>query len=93
MLDRYYERRRAQGADFERAYWVLAAQRNTRILGVFTRLWKRDGKPGYRKFQPRMWGLLERDLAHPALAPVRAWFDANVPQTARAAPWLEEIAA
>ena len=92
MIDRYMKAT-AQGPDFERAYWALAAQRNTRILGVFTRLWKRDGKPGYRKFQPRMWGLLERDLAHPSLAPVRAWFDANIPRAARAAPWLEEIAA
>ena len=92
MLDRYVKAM-AQGPEFERAFWALAAQRNTRILGVFTRLWKRDGKPGYRKFQPRMWGLLERDLAQPSLAPVRAWFDANVPQDARVAPWLEEIAA
>jgi aminoglycoside/choline kinase family phosphotransferase len=92
MIDRYVKAT-AQGPEFERAYWALAAQRNTRILGVFTRLWKRDGKPGYRKFQPRMWGLLERDLSHPSLAPVRAWFDANVPQAARIAPWLEEIAA
>ena len=59
-------RRPARPRRFERAYWALAAQRNTRILGVFTRLWKRDGKPGYRRFQPRMWGLLERDLAQPA---------------------------
>ena len=92
MLDRYVKAA-AQGPDFERAYWALAAQRNTRILGVFTRLWQRDEKPGYRKFQPRMWGLLERDLAQPALAPVRAWFDANIPEAARVAPWLEEIAA
>jgi len=76
-----------QGPVFETAYWTLAAQRNTRILGVFTRLWKRDGKPHYKAFQPRMWGLLERDLAHPALAPVRAWFDANVPADKRAAAW------
>ncbi len=74
---------------FERAYWALAAQRNTRILGVFTRLWKRDGKPGYRRFQRRMWGLLERDLAQPALEAVRDWFAANVPEQARIAPWLE----
>ena len=73
MLDRYIAAS-GHGATFEAAYWALAAQRNTRILGVFVRLWKRDGKPGYRKFQPRMWGLLERDLAHPALAPVKAWF-------------------
>jgi len=86
MLDRYIAATGNQAA-FETAYWALAAQRNTRILGVFVRLWKRDGKPGYRKFQPRMWGLLERDLAHPALAPVKAWFDANVPVAARAAAW------
>lgn len=92
MLDRYMAAT-GQGPKFERAYWALAAQRNTRILGVFSRLWKRDDKPGYRKFQPRMWGLLERDLTHPELAPVRAWFDANIPQSARVAPWLGEIAA
>jgi aminoglycoside/choline kinase family phosphotransferase len=86
MLNRYREAT-GRGAAFEAAYWALAAQRNTRILGVFTRLWKRDGKRGYTAFQPRMWGLLERDLAHPALAPVRAWFDANVPAGARAAAW------
>ena len=88
MIDRYIAAT-GHGAAFEAAYWALAAQRNTRILGVFVRLWKRDGKPGYRQFQPRMWGLLERDLAHPALAPVKAWFDANVPAWARAAAWSE----
>lgn len=92
MIDRYVNAT-AQGAEFERAYWALAAQRNTRILGVFTRLWKRDGKPRYGSFQPRMWGLLERDLAHPALAPVRAWFDTNVPAAKRAAAWAKADAA
>jgi aminoglycoside/choline kinase family phosphotransferase len=88
MIDRYVA---ATGQDelFERAYWALAAQHNTRILGVFTRLWKRDNKPGYRRFQPRMWGLLERDLEHSALTPVRDWFDANVPAEYRAAAWAE----
>ncbi|OWQ96762.1 aminoglycoside phosphotransferase family protein [Sphingopyxis witflariensis] len=84
MLARYQA---ATGRDIEAAYWALAAQRNTRILGVFVRLWKRDDKPHYKSFQPRMWGLLERDLAYPALAPVRAWFDANVPAEKRAAVW------
>ncbi len=86
MLDRYKARTGA-GDEFERAYWTLAAQRNTRILGVFVRLWKRDGKPHYRSFQPRMWGLLERDLAHPGLADIRAWFDRHVPAEKRAAAW------
>lgn len=89
MIDRYIAAS-GFGEAFEAAYWALAAQRNTRILGVFVRLWKRDGKAGYRKFQPRMWGLLERDLAHPALAPVKAWFDTNVPAPVRAAAWSVE---
>jgi aminoglycoside/choline kinase family phosphotransferase len=86
MMDRYMAAT-GQGDAFERAYWALAAQRNTRILGVFTRLWKRDHKPQYTAFQPRMWGLLERDLASPQLAPVRHWFDANIAPEDRAAPW------
>ena len=86
MLDRYIGAT-GGGEAYESAYWALAAQRNTRILGVFTRLWKRDGKPHYLGFQPRMWGLLERDLAHPALAPVRDWYDRNVPAEQRAAAW------
>src|SRR3546814_10605589 len=88
MLDRYVAAT-GQGEAFRTAYWALAAQRNTRILGVFVRLWKRDGKEGYRRFQPRMWGLLERDLAHPALVPVRIWFAANVPAAKRAEAWLD----
>jgi aminoglycoside/choline kinase family phosphotransferase len=88
MIDRYIAAT-GYGKAFETAYWALAAQRNTRILGVFTRLWKRDDKPHYRRFQPRMWGLLERDLAQPGIEPVRAWFDANVSPDYRRDPWRE----
>jgi aminoglycoside/choline kinase family phosphotransferase len=87
MIDRYVAAS-GHGDALERAYWALAAQRNTRILGVFTRLWKRDNKPHYRQFQPRMWGLLERDLAQPHLEPVRVWFDANVAPEYRREPWM-----
>jgi hypothetical protein len=88
MIDRYIAAT-GHGDRFERAYWALAAQRNTRILGVFTRLWKRDSKPGYRRFQPRMWGLLERDLAQPHLKPMRDWFDANIAVELRREPWKQ----
>ena len=91
MLDRYIAETNADDR-LERAYWALAAQRNTRILGVFCRLWKRDGKPHYRTFQPRMWGLLDRDLAQPGLEPVKKWFDANVPAETRIAFWESELA-
>jgi aminoglycoside/choline kinase family phosphotransferase len=86
MIDRYVAAT-SQEDRFRNAYWALAAQRNTRILGVFTRLWKRDNKPHYRQFQPRMWGLLERDLDHPHLAPVRQWFDGNIAPEHRREPW------
>ena len=88
MIDRYIAATRHDEA-FERAYWALAAQRNTRILGVFTRLWKRDNKPHYRRFQPRMWGLLERDFEQPHMQPIRDWFDANVALQHRREPWKE----
>jgi aminoglycoside/choline kinase family phosphotransferase len=68
---------------FAAAYAVGGAQRQARILGTFVRLWKRDGKPGYLKHLPRVWALLERDLAHPALMPVRAWFDRHFRPAAR----------
>jgi aminoglycoside/choline kinase family phosphotransferase len=77
---------------FRADYEILGAQRNTKILGIFTRLWKRDGKPHYLPLQPRVWSCLERNLVHPALAPVRQWFDANVPEAKRAAAWAKEAA-
>jgi aminoglycoside/choline kinase family phosphotransferase len=75
----YYHAKAKPGADFDAHYALLGAQRNTKIIGIFTRLWKRDGKARYLSFLPRMWALLERDLAHPALAPVKLWFDTHIP--------------
>lgn len=79
----HYKALARPGAGFDAAYAVLGAQRNAKIIGIFTRLWQRDGKPRYLAFLPRMWGLLERDLAHPALAPVADWFGRFVPAQAR----------
>jgi aminoglycoside/choline kinase family phosphotransferase len=94
MLDRYVTAAGIADADRFRAHYeVLGAQRNSKILGIFTRLWKRDGKPHYLPLQPRVWGYLERNLEHPALGPVRAWFDANIPSTKRAAAWREGVPA
>jgi hypothetical protein len=93
MIARYVEAANVVDAALFRAHYeVLGAQRNTKILGIFTRLWRRDGKPNYLPLQPRVWTYLERNLAHPALAPVRAWFDA-VPAEKRAAAWDQSAAA
>ena len=82
MIDRY--KAAAQpGPEFEGDYAVLGAQRNAKIVGVFTRLAKRDGKPRYLDLIPRVWDLLERDLAHPELRPVATWFAENIPRSMR----------
>ncbi|MEY4952896.1 MAG: hypothetical protein RL299_1320 [Pseudomonadota bacterium] len=81
----YYVEQTGVGADFLADYAVLGAQRNTKVVGIFVRLWKRDGKPKYLSYIPRVWALLERDLCHPALEPVAKWFDANVPAHLREA--------
>ncbi len=87
MRDRFI---RAAGvedeAGFRTACVVLGAQRNVKILGIFVRLRDRDGRSGYVELLPRVWAHVEQALAHPALAPVRGWFDAHVPAHLRA-PW------
>ncbi|NEW89291.1 bifunctional tRNA (adenosine(37)-N6)-threonylcarbamoyltransferase complex ATPase subunit type 1 TsaE/phosphotransferase, partial [Rhodopseudomonas sp. WA056] len=84
LLGRYVRARLAADSEFDaagfaRLYAVMSAQRNTRLLGTFARLNRRDGKPHYLKHQPRVWAYLARSLAHPALAEVRAWYRAQVP--------------
>jgi tRNA threonylcarbamoyl adenosine modification protein YjeE len=84
LLTRYIKARRAADAQFDPAsfaelYAIMSAQRNTRLLGTFARLNRRDGKPQYLRHQPRIWTYLSRSLAHPALAAFRAWYVANVP--------------
>jgi len=66
-------------ADFVRLYATMAAQRATKILGIFARLDRRDGKPQYLRHMPRIWSYLQRALAHPAHAPLKAWYNLHVP--------------
>jgi hypothetical protein len=83
MLARYRVQTGHGNAHFIGDYATLGAQRNTKIVGIFTRLFKRDGKDRYLAMIPRVWRLLEADLADPALAPVARWFDANIPDALR----------
>ncbi|QYJ08433.1 aminoglycoside phosphotransferase family protein [Qipengyuania flava] len=79
----HYRAKAAPGEDFDADYARLGAQRNAKIVGIFTRLAKRDGKARYLAMIPRVWDAMERDLAHPALGPVADWFAANIPQELR----------
>jgi len=65
---------------FGAAYAILGAQRNSKILGIFTRLWKRDRKKAYLRHMPRVAAYLARDLDHPALAALKDWYRRFVPE-------------
>ena len=91
MTMRYLNVMRAQGHPLdEDAYRaemaIMAAQRNAKIAGIFARLYKRDGKPRYLDYLPRVWGYLNRDLEHPALGPLKAWYERVIPRAARGNP-------
>jgi tRNA threonylcarbamoyl adenosine modification protein YjeE len=83
LLGRYAKARRAADPAFDptafaRSYATLATQRASKILGIFARLDRRDGKPQYLSHIPRVWTYLQRALAHADLAPLKAWYDAHV---------------
>ena len=63
---------------FAKAYAILGAQRNTKILGIFARLSLRDGKHAYLAHLPRIARYLFRNLAHPSLKPLKAWYETNL---------------
>jgi tRNA threonylcarbamoyl adenosine modification protein YjeE len=84
LLSRYTRARMAADPGFDAPafallYATFAAQRASKILGIFARLDRRDGKPQYLRHLPRVWTYLQRSLAHPALAPLAAWYRANIP--------------
>ncbi|MFQ5625236.1 MAG: bifunctional tRNA (adenosine(37)-N6)-threonylcarbamoyltransferase complex ATPase subunit type 1 TsaE/phosphotransferase, partial [Methyloligellaceae bacterium] len=87
----YCEAREAGDSSFDReayscCYAALGAQRNCKILGIFARLAKRDRKRAYLAHIPHVSQYLERDLAHPALEELRAWFAVHLPADLRAKP-------
>jgi N-acetylmuramate 1-kinase len=87
LLTRYIKARHATDGAFDPAgfaetYAIMSAQRNTRLLGTFARLNRRDGKPQYLRHQPRIWTYLTRSLAHPVLSGIRGWYAEHVPPPA-----------
>lgn len=87
MKERYLARFPAMDrAAFEASWAVMAAQRHAKVIGIFTRLCKRDGKPIYLGHIPRVWRLLEQACAHPALGGIRSWLDRHIPKENRSVP-------
>ena len=82
-LAHYLDETRLDKNDFATGFALMAAQRHARIIGLFVRLLKRDGKPDYLPHLPRVWRMFERSLQHEALAPLRAWVDRLLPPALR----------
>jgi tRNA threonylcarbamoyl adenosine modification protein YjeE len=79
LLGRYIAERCAADPTFDKAafreaYAIMAAQRAAKILGIFVRLDRRDGKPAYLRHLPRIEAYIARSLQHPVLNPLRSWF-------------------
>jgi aminoglycoside/choline kinase family phosphotransferase len=79
MKAHYIQKMGIEASAFERDYAILGAQRNLKIIGIFSRLCIRDKKPSYVDLIPRVWGHLQNDLAHPELSSLREWIRTNVP--------------
>lgn len=73
-------------ARFEASWRILAAQRHAKVIGIFTRLLRRDGKAVYLPHIPRVWRLLEQALEHPQLTPMKLWLDEMIPKSMRGVP-------
>jgi aminoglycoside/choline kinase family phosphotransferase len=87
MRGRYLEAFPALDRDaFDGSVAVLGAQRHAKVIGIFIRLCRRDGKPVYLDHISRVWRLLERSCEHPALGAIRHWLDAHIPPETRVIP-------
>lgn len=80
LVDHYIEVRSRNNPNFDNAafiesYAIMAAQRATKILGIFIRLDQRDGKPEYLKHLPRIREYLQRTLQHEVLAEYKQWLE------------------
>lgn len=93
MLARYLKATGKNDEAFRAAYAVLGAQRNSKIVGIFTRLAARDAKPHYLAYLPRVWGHLATDVTHPVLAPLKVWLDRYVPAEFRGVITLRHTSA
>ena len=82
-LERYVGTTGLDAKDFRTGFALMAAQRHARVIGLFVRLWRRDGKPIYLHHLPRVWRLFEQALQHEALTPLRLWVDRLLPPALR----------
>jgi N-acetylmuramate 1-kinase len=85
LLDHYCSLRKVADPGFDdqalrRACLILSTQRLLKVLGIFVRLSRRDGKHGYLRLIPNLMNYLARNLELPELADLAQWRQAHLPQ-------------
>ena len=81
LLNFYYNKskfKKEKYKNLKNDFEILSVQRNLKILGIFVRLFKRDGKPNYLKYLPYTWGLIERRLKNPVFKNLNLLFNKHL---------------
>ena len=80
MIARFIEQAKITDPEtFLASYAILGAQRSAKVLGIFVRLAKRDGKERYLQYLPITARKIVRSLSHPVLAELQKWMQDHVP--------------
>ncbi len=91
IINHYIQQMQWEADSFMACYAMLAAQRNSKIVGIFTRLAMRDDKHDYLALLPRVWKHLEHDMQHPIMKPLQQWMDKHIPAEMREIPNLKDF--
>ena len=83
MIKRFLNNTNMVKSDFIRDYSIFGAQRHSKVIGIFTRLYKRDKKSNYLKFIPYTWDLLEKSLTNLPSSDLSSWLNKNIPSEFR----------
>ena len=81
LLNFYYYKSKLKKEEYKNLkndFEILSVQRNLKILGIFVRLFKRDGKPNYLKYLPHTWSLIVRRLKNPVFKNLNLLFDKHL---------------
>ena len=81
LLNFYYNKskfKKEKYKNLKNDFEILSVQRNLKILGIFVRLCKRDGKPNYLKYLPYTWSLIQRRLKNPVFKNLNLLFNKHL---------------
>ena len=82
-LSRASKKYRLNSKIFLEDFNILSVQRSLKIIGIFSRLFKRDGKKQYLKLIPYTWQLLEMRMNSEIFSELKQVLDSYIPKKLR----------